>query len=242
MINALPVFHLFQILPFYEQMPNSNLLTLNLGLVFFTENFTKICLSVLIGGILGAEREFRSKSAGFRTLILICLAATLFTLLSIGLGGKNNPDRIASNILTGIGFLGAGVIFKEENKVMGLTTAITIWVVSSLGMCIGLGYYTLAFQGTGFALLVLYGFSKIQLWMDRFSQVRVYMIRISETLQNENEWEEQIQSCNLKTLDIKHFKDKNERILWWTVKGNQKNQEKWVKFLISDQNVIELNY
>jgi len=72
----------------------------------------KILLSVLVGGAIGAEREYRSKSAGFRTMTLICLGATLFTAFSQSIGGPGNPDRIASNIVTGIGFVGAGVIFK----------------------------------------------------------------------------------------------------------------------------------
>src|ERR1700730_3277484 len=96
----------------------------------------KLLLAVVIGGVIGAEREYRSKSAGFRTLTLICLGSTIFTIFSqiIGAGagpGTGNPDRIASNIVTGIGFVGAGVIFKGDNsgsKVSGITTAAMIWV------------------------------------------------------------------------------------------------------------------
>ncbi len=74
----------------------------------------KIILSIIIGGLIGAEREYRSKSAGFRTLTLICVGATLFTVFSQLIGAPGNPDRIASNIVTGIGFVGAGVIFKSD--------------------------------------------------------------------------------------------------------------------------------
>src|ERR1700748_177102 len=97
----------------------------------------KLVLAIVIGGAIGAEREYRSKSAGFRTLTLICLGATLFTILSQYIGGAGNPDRIASNIATGIGFVGAGVIFKGDSahsKVNGITTAAMIWVVAALGM------------------------------------------------------------------------------------------------------------
>ncbi len=106
----------------------------------------KLVLAVIVGGAIGAEREYRSKSAGFRTLTLICLGATIFTILSQFIGGAGNPDRIASNIVTGIGFVGAGVIFKEtlHSKVNGITTAAMIWVTAALGMGIGAGCLVLA--------------------------------------------------------------------------------------------------
>src|ERR1700743_1822320 len=102
----------------------------------------KLLLAVLIGGVLGAEREYRSKSAGFRTLTMICLGATIFTIFSQIVGGAGNPDRIASNIVTGIGFVGAGVVFKGDGttRVNGITTAAMIWVTAALGMAIGAGY------------------------------------------------------------------------------------------------------
>ena len=100
----------------------------------------KLIFSVIIGGLIGAEREYRSKSAGFRTLTMICIGATLFTVFSELIGAKNSPDRIASNVVVGIGFVGAGVIFKGDNRVNGITTAAMIWVTAALGMAIGAGY------------------------------------------------------------------------------------------------------
>ena len=97
----------------------------------------KLLLSILVGGAIGVEREYRSKSAGFRTLTLICLGSALFTIFSELIGVGNNPDRIASNIATGIGFVGAGVIFKGDFGVNGITTAAMIWVTAALGMGIG---------------------------------------------------------------------------------------------------------
>lgn len=97
----------------------------------YTTLLFKLALAVLIGGLIGAEREYRSKFAGFRTMILISLGSFLFSTFSIYLAGT---DRIASNIVTGIGFLGAGVIFKSDNRINGITTAATIWAVAALGM------------------------------------------------------------------------------------------------------------
>src|ERR1700753_2586184 len=138
----------------------------------------KLVLSIVIGGILGAEREYRSKSAGFRTLTLICLGATLFTIFSQIIGGAGNPDRIASNIVTGIGFVGAGVIFKSEgtSKVNGITTAAMIWLTAALGMTIGAGYWLTAMFATGLVLVVLFVFSLLEDKIDRANQLRKYKI------------------------------------------------------------------
>lgn len=107
----------------------------------------RLLLVILVGGLIGAEREWRSKSAGFRTMILICLGSFLFTTFSILIGNSTN-DRIASNIVTGIGFLGAGVIFKSDNRINGITTAATIWATAALGMGIADGAYALVLIST----------------------------------------------------------------------------------------------
>jgi len=98
------------------------------------DDFYKIGLALVLGAVLGVEREYRSKAAGFRTLTMISIGACLFTIISRHLGGEQNPDRIASNIVQGIGFLGAGVIFKDNVSVSGLTTATSIWVASAIGI------------------------------------------------------------------------------------------------------------
>ncbi|WP_407509610.1 MgtC/SapB family protein [Elizabethkingia anophelis] len=113
-----------------------------------------IIISVIIGLIIGAEREYRNKSAGLRTFILVCFGSCLFTILSIKIGVEN-PDRLAANIITGIGFLGAGVIFKDDNKIGGITTATTIWATASLGMCVGSGYVYLALLGSAVVMAIL---------------------------------------------------------------------------------------
>src|SRR5580704_5876531 len=107
------------------------------------DTIEKLLVAIVIGGAIGAEREYRSKSAGFRTLTLICLGSAMFTIFSELIGSGGNPDRIASNIATGIGFVGAGVIFKGDgsgSKVSGITTAAMIWVTAGLGVAIGAGY------------------------------------------------------------------------------------------------------
>jgi putative Mg2+ transporter-C (MgtC) family protein len=121
----------------------------------------RFLLAALWGGMVGAEREYHSKSAGFRTMIMISIGSCFFTMMSAVIGEAGNPDRIASNIITGIGFLGAGVIFRGGNRVNGITTAATIWAVAAVGMGIGAGYY---FASASASLLILIVLSVLPIW------------------------------------------------------------------------------
>src|SRR5580698_5291151 len=147
-----------------------------MNLVLPSDIVIKLILAVLIGGAIGAEREYRSKSAGFRTLTLICLGSTILTIFSVIIGTPGNPDRIASNIATGIGFVGAGVIFKGDFGVNGITTAAMIWVTAALGMGIGGGYELVSTIACIIILIMLFAFSKFEGWIDRVNQTRNYKI------------------------------------------------------------------
>src|SRR5512138_2976902 len=125
------------------------------------EDILKICLALVAGGLIGIEREFRDKAAGFRTLIFICVGAALFTIFSTKLAGDRDPTRIAANIVSGVGFLGAGVILRDGGRVIGLTTAATIWLTAALGMGIGGGEYLLVAIGVVITLVVLWVFPKM---------------------------------------------------------------------------------
>lgn len=113
-----------------------------------------LLLAFFLGGLIGIERERRGKVAGLRTNILICLGSCVFTIISISLVGAE-PGRIAAQIVTGIGFLGAGAIIHSGVSTQGLTTAASIWIVSSIGMACGVRMYTLAVACTILALIVL---------------------------------------------------------------------------------------
>lgn len=111
-----------------------------------TIDIVKIVLSLIAGIVLGSERELKDKSAGFKTIAIICLGSTLFTILSYKIGATPSEDatRIASYVVSGIGFLGAGVIFKDKYNVQGLTTASIIWIAAAIGMAIGFGEFVLS--------------------------------------------------------------------------------------------------
>jgi putative Mg2+ transporter-C (MgtC) family protein len=122
-----------------------------------TELATRLLTAALLGALLGFEREIRHKSAGLRTNILITVGSALFTLMSYELaeGSTADPTRIAAQIVTGIGFLGAGAIIRTGGDVQGLTTAATVWVNAAVGIAAGGGEYHLAFIATAVTLAAL---------------------------------------------------------------------------------------
>jgi putative Mg2+ transporter-C (MgtC) family protein len=130
----------------------------------------RLLLAALIGGVFGFERELRQKSAGLRTNILIGIGSAVFTVLSVELaaGWNADPARIAAQIVTGIGFLGAGAIMRtDRGAIQGLTTAAMVWVNASLGMAAGAGRYRLAILGALITAMVLFGVPPFERLIDR---------------------------------------------------------------------------
>jgi putative Mg2+ transporter-C (MgtC) family protein len=115
----------------------------------------KVLLALVAGMMLGLERELKDKSAGLKTMSVICLGATLFSILSYKVGGPENT-RIASYIVSGVGFIGAGVIFKEGLNISGLTTAGLIWLAAAIGTSIGFGEFFLAATVMAAALILIF--------------------------------------------------------------------------------------
>lgn len=131
----------------------------------------RLILAVLLGGVIGMEREMHGRPAGFRTHIVVCLGATMLMVASeyyrnyVDLETVFDPNRMAAGIITGIGFLGAGAIMREENMVRGLTTAGCIWFVAGLGIVIGKGFFPLALWGTLLVFIMLVFFRYVENWM-----------------------------------------------------------------------------
>lgn len=135
--------------------------------------FLRLLVSTILGGFIGLERRYHDKPAGFTTNTLICVGATLFSMISIYsahmFGG--DPGRIAAQIVAGVGFLGAGSILRDGNKISGLTTAASIWVVAAIGVATGYGNFMMAALGTFTVLLLQFFVRKL---MDAFDHVRLY--------------------------------------------------------------------
>ena len=198
----------------------------------------KLILAVIVGGLIGAEREYRSKSAGFRTLTLICLGAALFTMLSELLGGKGTPDRIAANVVVGIGFVGAGVIFKGDTKVSGITTAAMIWVTAALGMGIGAGYEILSSIACLLVLTVLFIFSLLEGWIDRVNQIRNYKIVCNFENETLHRYEKLFKQHNLKFKLSRQTKTLTDMITGeWVVQGSLNNHRHFIRELLKDPTV-----
>jgi len=115
----------------------------------------KLLLSVLLGGVIGYERELRDKPAGLRTHMLLAAGATVFTILSIDAFPGSESARVAAGIVAGVGFIGAGAIFMQKDRIVGITTAASLWVTASIGMAVAAGFYILGVATTLITYIIL---------------------------------------------------------------------------------------
>jgi len=141
-----------------------------------THDLIKVGLAIFCGALLGFERQYKNKTAGFRTIILICLGSTIFTMISQRAG-----QGVNINLVTGVGFIGAGVIFKDNISVNGLTTAAVIWVAAAIGMAIGSGNYTLSLVATGGTIIVLLLFHIFEMYLDRINHEKLLILVFDST-------------------------------------------------------------
>lgn len=200
----------------------------------------RLLISFGIGTAIGLEREYRSKAAGLRTMIMICVGSTIFTELSITMGGAT-PDRIASTIVTGVGFLGAGVIFKDGMTITGITTATAIWISAALGMAVGAGEYFIAIVSSFVVLVVLIAFEKLQWIVERTHQSRTYKI-----ITNHNNFFEHLEK-DLKKLELgykkkRDLKENNHFVLHYEVFGKEKKLDRFNALLKEDERVCSYDY
>ncbi|MCC6372200.1 MAG: MgtC/SapB family protein [Bacteroidia bacterium] len=194
-------------------------------------NCLKLLVALFLGSLMGAEREYKSRNIGFRTIILITLGSALFTILSLNFSNGSDPGRIASNIVTGVGFLGAGAIFREGANVKGVTTAAIIWISAAVGMACGIGQYEFASLVTLFVLVVLIGFTGIQRFIDNYNKEIVYRITMPNIIGMRAEIEKDIMECGLKYFWIKQEKQNDTLIINYEIRGSEKNHEKLLNHL-----------
>jgi putative Mg2+ transporter-C (MgtC) family protein len=211
------------------------------GLELDLESAFRLLLSLFIGTAIGIEREYRSKAAGLRTMIMICLGATIFTEISLAIGAAS-PDRIASTVVTGIGFLGAGVIFRDGLTVSGITTATTIWIVAALGMSVGAGQYFIALSGLAIVLIVLIIFEKLKLVISRLHQSRTYRIEFDHDSRMKEEILLKIHSLKLQFLQEKDVKNKVSNLLVLEIFGKEARLEAFNDFLKHEPRVKSYEY
>lgn len=164
--------------------------------VNFISSVFKLLLSALLGGLIGYERKRRGQAAGVRTFSLIAMGAALAMILSIYLpqeylGLKNgDPGRIAAQVVTGIGFLGAGAIIQMKGSVRGLTTAAGIWIVAAIGLAVGVGMYLVSLIATILILLILVGMDKIEHTANLGTDLRNVKISVNKIVDNLDKYRE----------------------------------------------------
>lgn len=189
----------------------------------------RLVLAFLLGSVVGMEREYTQQSAGLRTHILVCLGATVFTIVSISdmttgmsLASDTNlqyrivrdPARIAAQIVTGIGFIGGGAVLRHGASIRGLTTAASLWMMASIGMLIGIGQYQLSLVATFFSFLVLFIIGALERTMFRkylkkFTLLRIQVSARDTSLNNVEAWLEK--TFPNKTVEVKTQKNEEAR-------------------------------
>jgi len=200
----------------------------------------KLLLAVTLGGLIGLEREMHAKAAGLRTITLITVGATLFTMLSLDFG----DDRVIANIVTGVGFLGAGAILFSEGRVKGLTTASSIWVAAAVGMAIGLGEYWLAGVAALVVFIILWVFAQVDRLVDVLGrEIRTYEITYIARENKLQRIEAAIAECKLKIIRRRRMKV-GENVLQgaWELRGALARHTKFSDIMLADEDVVGLKY
>ncbi|MBI4386601.1 MAG: MgtC/SapB family protein [Elusimicrobia bacterium] len=209
----------------------------------FSADAFRLLVSMALGVAVGIERELMEKPAGVKTNVLICMGSTAFTLLSLRMVGPGiDPTRIAAQILSGIGFLGAGAIMREGDHVTGLTTAATIWVDAAIGMAVGMGYFTLACLAALATLIVQVGLNRVDMIVDTLRQRHIYRIVSAADRESIDAVVKIMRSHRISVMYRKIMKkEQRYHSQWWTY-GHPGEQEKVLRDLLQSDRVIEVTY
>jgi len=190
------------------------------------ELLIQLLLGVLLGGAIGIERELKGKPAGLRTNILICMAAVLFTTLSIRMSqGRGDPGRLAAQILTGVGFIGAGTILHTRGAVTGLTSAATIWVVTAIGVAVGTKAYVEAMGTTVLVMLVLAGLARFEEFLSRQTTTSHLVVHATPHPTAVPELESLIRRTGLEVVEAKSRQENVDLVIDLTLRGTQRLHE-----------------
>ncbi|MDX2138763.1 MAG: MgtC/SapB family protein [Chloroflexota bacterium] len=202
------------------------------------EEAIQILAAVLVGGLIGIEREYRNKSAGLRTMVFICLGATIFTMLSSSIGGDAaDPTRIASNIVTGVGFLGAGVILRNGGRVAGLTTASIIWLVAAIGMGIGYKSYMLTGIVSAVVLFVLWIIPTLEEKIETLHEFRSYTVTTSPENKKIEDVKATFRQCGVQVKSYTVSKTGGTVTSVWSTTGSHRNHTAAMEKLLDDEAV-----
>lgn len=208
----------------------------------YLEEAAQVSVAFIIGAIIGLEREFRSKPAGFRTMILICVGSCLYTILSKE-ASQVSPDRIASNIVTGIGFIGAGVIFKEGISVNGLTTAALIWITAALGMAVGYHNYPIAIVVASMVVVALFVLEPVQRFINNLHKVKDYRIKTNgDGSSFKTALDEFLKSADANFRCMKVIKEDNDAVYIYRIGAPNRDYDSVNNYLLHSKDVQSFDF
>lgn len=213
---------------------------------FFNEDVSRLVIAAVLGAVLGFEREWKGKAAGFRTLMLVSVGAALFTEISYHMSTLNNVSdatRIASNIVSGIGFIGAGLIFKDQVSVHGLTTAATIWAAAAVGMATGAGNYGIAVGTVIIAWTILVILQYLEHRLQKLRETRKY--RISLSCLSLADLPDIVGFFGKETVTVKEYKLEKQDgkiVLNLTVRAPQSIHEAAIRKMLENTSVQSMDY
>jgi putative Mg2+ transporter-C (MgtC) family protein len=208
--------------------------------VDLSAHWVKLLVSLCLGSLIGLEREFSDKAAGLRTNILICVGATLYTILSSWF--EHDPARISAQIVSGIGFLGAGAIMREGDRVTGLTTAAMIWVVAAIGTAVGYGHYTVATMVVSIVLVVQLAFTQIDILIDEFRERHIYRVICAADDRTFSEIALLFKMSKVRVMRHKVMRKNGFFHSEWATTGTRVDNERLIKKLLESKDVVEVTY
>lgn len=199
----------------------------------------RLLVAALLGGAVGIDRELHHKASGLRTNVLICVGAALFTFLSAVVAGESstNKGQIASNIVQGIGFLGAGLILHNRNRVSGLTSAASVWVVASIGMACGAGLYAPAMFATVLVLLAFEAIGMIEKKANLKMYSRIYEVRGMDLTQMQRVVLNAMDRGQRRLADMEYDSIGTVQRLWFSVLASSGGHRELEKVLRGEQGI-----
>lgn len=206
----------------------------------------RLLLATLLGGLIGLERELSGKPAGLRTNILICVGATLLMEISIvtaglaGPGQSGDPSRIAAQVVSGIGFIGAGTILVARGQVVGLTTAATLWVVAAIGLAVGARAYVEAVGATGLVFATLVALRRIEDWALRRRPTASFALTLEPDPGVLRRVETLFDAAGLKVTPVRIEKAKDEYRVAYDVAGPARDRAAAIQRLTADPAVRDV--
>jgi len=206
------------------------------------QDLNKLIISAVIGACIGLEREYKNKNAGFKTMVMICIGSTLFTIFSYNLGSPESHDRIAANIITGIGFIGAGAIFKDkDNMISGLTTATLIWIIAALGVGVGSGEFLFSILSAILVLSFLFAIPYVEKLIHKTHEVRNFKIWFND-VSDFDKIEQKTHSQKLNLYNVKHTKQNGMLVYSFSIGGNQHTLDAFTQLLLKDDEIKNFEY